>query len=64
MQAYDADTQAMQLKVPPAQLLAAAAVDGVETELQQLPFRSGAELTFDTMAVVRCCKNSALSTWL
>jgi hypothetical protein len=43
----------MQLKLPPERLLASCAVEGVETVLQALPFRSGAELSFATVAAVR-----------
>ena len=53
LQAYDADTGGMQLKLSPEQLLASAAVEGVETVLEVLPFRSGAELSFATVAAVR-----------
>ena len=53
LQTYDADTGTMQLKLLPEQLLASATVPGVETVLQALPFRSGAELSFVTVAAVR-----------
>ena len=53
LQKYSAETQSMQLLLSPSQLLASAAVEGIETELQELQNRSGAELTFETVLQVR-----------
>ena len=55
LQRYDAASQRMELKHSPRALLdeALQALEGVEADLQALPFRSGAELTWATLAAVR-----------
>lgn len=55
LQAFDPASGSMQLKLPPAALLETAArgLAGVAPRLVELPFRSGAELSWETIVRVR-----------
>lgn len=62
LQKFDAATGGMQLLLPPEQLLKQAAVEGVETQLEALPARSGAELSWTTLVAVRAAVVRAVET--
>lgn len=53
--AFDPATGGMELRLSPEELLAQASqgLAGIQTRLQALPLRSGASLTFTTLAAVR-----------